>query len=283
MKKLLLAVLSILLILGLCACGGDRAEKVQTKQTDQETAVKEDSVEERQKETNSSSSSPNQSGNNYQAYSEAKLAFEGYIIDKSVNEEEVIVQNQFFVFVPELKLMEYMLLPLICFGETLEAEEINVKDIILSVFTGDNGPYTKADLNRIDGDSYNITLETKTGDNISINISYFRKIGVVRLVAERNGEQALLFECAKNKDGYASQYYFEDDIQTSFNEYKKVKTVYRYMFAGNEGSCARFDDADEPPSLIEGVPDEETFIAEATHWLTLKNDEFTGILGGEEI
>lgn len=58
--------------------------------------------------------------------------------------------------------------------------------------------------------------------------------------------------------------------------------VYKTIFDGQNGSCARFDGVNsEPDTLLGRVPLEEDFISGATHWFTITNGEFTGNMGGK--
>jgi hypothetical protein len=59
--------------------------------------------------------------------------------------------------------------------------------------------------------------------------------------------------------------------------------TYRLIFAGTNGTCARFDNvSSEPDSILGSIPDPQSFIGGATHWFTIANGEFTGKLNGKD-
>lgn len=77
----------------------------------------------------------------------------------------------------------------------------------------------------------------------------------IRLEAQKDKEPVLLFEYAKNSGGYAAQYYFMAVTGRDFSGAKEQMCVYRTIFDGQNGSCARFDGIDaEPETLLGGVP-----------------------------
>lgn len=280
MKKLLVVTISMVLILSLCACGGNKNDVANTPSDMSIGQVKLPEEEAVDEADNIDSSGYNDSdSSSYETFSDAYYEFVNYITEISPK-EETVMYGQTLVLSPELSVFEY-LSPLIFWGETLDDMEIEVKDITLSVVSGEGKNFVRADVEKQTENSYVMTIDTKKGEEILIQVEYFPKIDAVRLVAENNGEHALLFEYARVNDGYAAQYYFNQAIGGKYGEEPiKVMCVYRFIFSGHEGSCARFDDVEEPASLLNGVPYEEEFTKGATHWLTLKNDEFTGELNG---
>ncbi|MDD2553636.1 MAG: hypothetical protein PHP51_03590 [Desulfotomaculaceae bacterium] len=83
--------------------------------------------------------------------------------------------------------------------------------------------------------------------------------------------------------GYAAQYYLETvtgmDLATPVYGW----CTYKLIFAGVNGSCARFDNVSAQPDSIFGViPDSQTFINGADQWFTLTDGKFVGNLGGNQ-
>ncbi|NMA51923.1 MAG: hypothetical protein GX949_02800, partial [Peptococcaceae bacterium] len=216
------------------------------------------------------------------AFSDARYEFENHAIDISLNEESVIY-GKTLVLTPDLEVFDY-LTPLHFFGETLDDEEIVVKEMVLDMLTEHSKSFRSADLQRESDNSYTMTIDTEEEEQIFIQIEYHPNIDALRLVAENNGEHGLLFEYVNTGDGYAAQYYFNSVVGVGGTYGVQEKTmamcVYKTIFSGKEGSCARFDDVEEPASLLNGVPDEQAFIEGATHWFTLKDDKLTGELDG---
>jgi predicted small lipoprotein YifL len=296
MKKVLSGILSIVLILSLCACGVKTTDNPdispaessnQSELLDEEPSEEPDSSnqwelpdEEPSEEIDDINSTKGASGDtdNFKTFWEAKMAFESYVAENSPEDEDEPLKLS-LVLQPENGIYHFMT-PLIYWGETLDDMEIVIKDAILNLFTGEKKNFKSADLKKTSDNSYTMTGETKKGEQAIINVDYYPDIDAVRLIAQSDGEQPLLFEYVRNGDGYAAQFYYNAVVRSTYNAQEKAMCVYRVIFSGNNGSCARFDDTEEPASLLDEVPDEKTFIDGATHWLTVKGDKFTGELDG---
>ncbi|WP_033117667.1 hypothetical protein [Intestinimonas butyriciproducens] len=274
MKKLLIAIFSMMLILSLCACGANTTEGSNTPSADSrnQSELPDEELFNEIGGTNSTKDG------GYEAFSDARLEFDHYVMEKS-SEEEIVMYNQSLVLTPETEVFDYMT-PLIYWGETLDDEELAGKEIVLGLLAGEEKSNQSADLQKESDNRYTMTIETKKGEQIVIRVEYNPDIDALRLVAENSGEHALLFEYAKTGDGYAAQFYFNAIVGGTYGAQNKSMCVYKTIFSGKDGSCARFDGVGEPVSLLEGVPDEQAFIDGATHWFTLKDDKFTGELDG---
>lgn len=278
MKKLLISILSIILILSLCACGANTTEDSNNSSSDlsnQEELLNEETSDVIE------GTSPKQVGKGgtggYQAFADAKDDFDDFVLEISMN-DETLMNTRMLVLSPEIEMFDYMI-PLYQWGETLEDEELELKEYALSALTGVLKSFRSADLQRESNNSYIMTIE-KEEEDIHIWVEYRPHIDALRLVAKSNGEQALLFEYAKTADGYATQYYYNSVVGGTYGVQNKAMCVYRAIFSGKEGSYARFDDVEEPASLFDGVPNEQEFIKGATHWFTFKDGKFTGELNG---
>ncbi|MFY9174359.1 MAG: hypothetical protein WAO24_03305 [Peptococcia bacterium] len=283
MKKLFLIIISILLIFSLCACGANTSKNPNISEDDsgdQAELPNEEIVDEEPSDVIDSASSSNytkDSTKGFKAYSDAYLAFSDYVTELKSKNDETLYYPTNLVITPEAHLLEYMT-PLLYWQETLDDNELAAKDTVISLLT--RGKNRKSvDVQKESANSYITTIETTKGEEIFVQVDYQPDIDALRLVAESNGELAMIFEYVKLADGYAAQYYYNTIIGGTYNAPTRAMCIYRAIISGNEGSCARFDDAEEPASLLDGVPDEQTFIEGATHWFTLKNDEFTGKLG----
>lgn len=279
MKKLLIAIFSMMLILSLCACGANTTESPNVSAADSSNQS-ELPDEEPSEEIGGTNSTKDARGgtSGYEAFSDARLEFDHYVMEKS-SEEEIVMYNQSLVLTPETEVLDYMT-PLIYWGETLDDEELAGKEIVLGLLAGEGKSNQSADLQKESDNRYTMTIKTKKGEQIIIRVEYNPDSDALRLVAENNGEQALLFEYAKNGDGYAAQFYFNAVVGGTYGEQNKSMCVYKTIFSGKNGSCARFDGVEEPATLLDGVPDEQAYIDGATHWFTLKDDKFTGELNG---
>lgn len=271
MKKIFVVILCMMVILSLCACNSNKSESPNlTPQSD----------EEQTKETGRTNSSNNDSDDtdSYVTFSDARLDFDDYVTEIAEN-EEAVRDNLTVVTLPELAVFEYFT-PLLYWGETLQDNELLAKDGVIKFITGDKKYFRSIDLQIENDNKYIMTSETNKDEEVIIKVEYHPNIDGLRLEATNNGEQALLFEYVKHGDGYAAQYYYDALISSTYYEEERAMCLFRYIFSSKEGSVARFNDVGEPDSILDGVPDEQDFIDGATHWFTLKDDEFTGELGG---
>lgn len=291
MKKILILLLSLALILSLVACGGndndidnppdETQDQGELPDEDLNGEDDEDDEDDEEDDDGSIGSSGYNPGDHesYVTFSDAYYEFTGNITDNASKSDEVLY-GQVLVLSPEMHVFDY-LLPLMLFGETLEDMEIQVQDEVLKLFIGEGKTLVSAEAERISDNKYVMTTARKDGKEFIGEVEYFPNIDATRLITTEDGEMAMLFEYTKNKDGYAAQYYFNQPMGGSYGQEPIKKwCVYRYMFSGLEGSCARFDDVGEPATIIGDVPGEEEFIDGATHWVTITNDEFTGELDG---
>ncbi len=289
MKKFFLAILTIILILSFCACRANTTEDSDIPQDDpiyedefpdEEVTDEEFNDEETAKEIDGINYRKDDKGGTrgYEAFSDAYREFANYVIEKS-KEEETVMNNYPKVLSPEFKVLDYMT-PLMNWGETFDDDEVIQGEMFIKLFTGEGKNFRSAELQKESDNRYTMTMETKKGEQIHVQVMYYPDIDAVRLEAENSNGHEMLFEYVKTADGYAAQYYFFDMIRSSYNKHDGVMCVYRSIFSENEGSCARFEEADKPVSLIDRVPDEKELIEGATHWFTLKNGKFTGEMDG---
>ena len=214
----------------------------------------------------------------YKAYKQARDAFDQYTLEQSAR-SEVFATQYGLVCAFELEVFEYVL-PLVFIGESINSTgryNEAMESTMLQTGWADDAKLTD------NGDgSFLVTGTSSDGGAMSIRIEYDPDRDDLRLEAQKDGESALLFEYAKNGGGYAAQYYFKTITSHDFSGAKEQMCVYRTIFDGQNGSCARFDGIDaEPETLLGGVPSEEDFISGATHWFTIANGEFTGKLNGK--
>lgn len=285
MKKIFVFILSMMLIFSLCACVANKSQSPDLPSEDSSQGDSGNEVDLPDEEPFEESGGTNSKNDvidgerGYEAFHDARMAFDNYIIDNSPA-EETIMHSQSLVLIPDIEIFDYIT-PLIYWGETLEDGELAQKDIVMSVFTGEGKRFISADLQRESANKYTMTIDKDEGGQIFIQVDYRSDIDALRLEADDSGERALLFEYIRTDDGYAAQYYFSTAVGSTYGEgLTKAMCVFRTIFSGNNGSYARFDDVDEPATILDGVPDEQEFIDGATHWLTVKDNKFTGELKG---
>lgn len=281
MKKIFVVILCIILIFSFSGCF---AKKIKIPNiTPPDLNDLSDFFDEDPTEETGGNRTPDETTDNkgsYTTFQDARLDFDNYITEISPEKEETVMLYAVIVSLPELEVFEYIT-PLLYWGETLDDDEIEVQDIIIDLLTGEKKGYRSVDVQRTGDNKYTSTLETHDDEEIVIDVKYHPDIDGLRLEATKNGEFALLFEYVKNGDGYAAQYYFNAKVGGSYGaEPVREPCLFKYIFVGREGSIARFNNVEEPDSILDGVPDEQEFINGATHWLTLKDDEFTGELDG---
>lgn len=283
MKKVLIVIFSMILIFSLCACGVDTTDNLDatSKPSENQSQRPDDDYDDYDDEYIDSAPPVKNNGSrdSYMDYTETRLSFTSFIIENSINEEAVLY-NQSLVLPPELEVFAY-LTPLLYWGEVLDNIELEQKEIIYPFIAGEDKRFRSIDIQRKNKNFYTATMRTDKDEQIIINVENHPGKDAVRLEAEKDGEQVLVFEYAKTNGGYAAQYYFDTVIGGTYGSPERAMSVFRVIFSGNDGSLARFDDVEEPTSLVTGVPSEQDFIKGATHWLTVKNGKFTGELAGE--
>lgn len=276
MKKVLVVIFSLLLIFSLSACGGNENSSPPEDPDISSEPPAEGESEEIGGE-NATGDAEDRT-NIYQDYLEAWMSFSQHVLENSYK-EEIVAQHYGKVLNIETGIADYMR-PLFYWGETLEDFELLGKDAFLELITRGGERYQDMDLQRDSDNRYIMTLKTNEDDQVYIQVDYYPDKNAVQLRAEENGEHALLFECVQIPGGYAAQYYYNAVVSATYGVQTKALCAFKNIIFGTDGSAARFDDAEEPSSIIDGVPGEQEFIEGATHWITIKNGEFTGELDG---
>ncbi|MGI6577193.1 MAG: hypothetical protein ACOX1Q_03900 [Eubacteriales bacterium] len=292
MKKLFIVYLSIILIFSLFACstdskGGsnipsdDLSEQEEYFEEyfdfDEDTYDEFEDEDEGYEETDSKQDS-NSGERGFKAFYDARMEFLDHVWELS-SEEETVMAKHTMVLAMDTWAYDYMK-PLVYWGETLDESELAVVDRLIGLITINTAKLKSYDIEVKSDNHYTLTGETEKDEEVQIDVEYFSDIDAVHLEATNNGERALLFEYIKTPEGYAAQFYFNAVVASSYNVQEKAMCVYRIMFSENGGSCARFDDVEEPASILGGVPGEQEFIKGATHWFTLEDGKFTGELDG---
>lgn len=271
MKGIFTVFICIMLCLSLSACGGE----------DKKEAVEPAKVEQPQSTQTAPAAKPSEAksvlSTNYEAYNDAKSAYEKYVLAQS-KEHEIVSVSQSLAIVNELKILNY-LMPLSFLEQSVEKMgkyDQNSEVDMLNAGWADNVTVTE------NGEgSYVVTGDLKTG-KYKIDVKYDRAADSLRLEGYKNEDKALVFEYINNAGGYAAQYYYK--TVTGSDKGKPIEgfCTYKIIFKGENGSCARFDDVNaEPASIIGQSIAAESFISGAAHWFTIKDGEFTGQLGGK--
>ncbi len=213
----------------------------------------------------------------YNAYKDARDAFERYALDMS-NFCGTVALNISLVSAFEGEIYFY-LLPLDFIGLSIDSlgyyDESMEATWIKMAFAGDGKMIIGSD------GSYLLTGTSGEGKSMILQIEYRPEEDELRLEVQEDGRLALLFEYIKNKEGYAAQYYFKA-ATGYYEDAPKAMCVYRTIFNGLNGSCARYDGVEsKPQSLLGSAPLGDEFFAGATHWFTLTNGRFTGLLNGK--
>jgi len=277
-KKVFIVIISMLLILSLCACGGNNNNNPDTSSEDPDISSELPEGDSEETGGENDIRDDEDMANIYQDYLEAWMSFSQNVLENSFK-EKTVAQHYGIVLNTETGIYDYMR-PLLYWGETLDDFELSAKDAFLELITHGGERYREMDLQRESDTRYIMNLETNEGDQIYIQVNYYPDKNAVQLRAEENGEHALLFECVKIPGGYAAQYYYNAVVSATYGAQTKALCAFKNIIFSTDGSAARFDDVEEPPSIIESVPGEQKFIDGATHWLTIKNGEFTGELDG---
>jgi len=281
MRKFLSLILTLILLAGIITgCASEKAQTAAPSGADNQNETKAGSTQNTPAESGGKTTGHDTAtiSAGYNAYKQARDAFDEYALEQSAH-NEVFAVNYGLVCSFELEVFEYVL-PLVFIGESINStgrydETMEIR--ILQEAWADDAKLTD------NGDgSFLVTGTSSDGGTMNIRIEYDPDQDNLRLEAQKDEEPALLFEYAKNDGGYAAQYYFKAITGHDFSGTKEQMCVYRTIFDGQNGSCARFDGIDtEPETLLGGVPSEEDFISGATHWFTIANGEFTGNLNGE--
>lgn len=281
MRKFLSLILALIFLAGIITgCSG---EKVQTappaganNQNEAEAGSTQNTSAESGEKTTQQEKATISAG--YIAYKQALDAFDQYTLEQSAR-NEVFATNYPLVCAFEVEILEYVL-PLSFIGQSVNSTGCYDEAMETSMLKTGWAEDAKLTDNK-DG-SLLLTGTSSDGGAMIIRIEYDPDRDDLRLEAQKDGEPALLFEYAKNGGSYAAQYYFKAITGHDFSGAKEQMCVYRTVFDGQNGSCARFDGINaEPETLLGGVPTEESFINGATHWFTIANGEFTGNLNGE--
>lgn len=281
MRKFLSLTLALILLAGIITgCAGGKSQTAAPSGANNQNESEAGSTQNTPAENSGKSTQQGKAtiSAGYNAYKQARDAFDQYTLEQSAR-DEVFAVSYGLVCAFDLKIFEYVL-PLVFIGESINSTgryDEAMETSMLQAGWADDAKLTD------NGDgSFLVTGTSSDGGAMSIRIEYNPDRDDLRLEAQKDGESALLFEYAKNGGGYAAQYYFKAITGHDFSGAKEQMCVYRTIFDGQNGSCARFDGIDaEPETLLGGVPSEEDFISGATHWFTIANGEFTGKLNGK--
>lgn len=273
MKKILSLILALILLVGIITgCAGEKSQTAAPS-----GANNQNEAEDGGKLTEAEKQKPIISVS-YNAYKEAREDFDKYTLEQSHSHEVVNIQYG-LVCAFDLIIFNYVL-PLHFIGES-----VNISghyDEAMETIMMQKGWAEDAKLTDNGDGSLLLTGTSGDGGAMNIRIEYDPDRDDLRLEAQKDGEPVLLFEYAKNGGGYAAQYYFKAITSHDFGVAKEQMCVYKTIFDGQNGSCARFDGVNsEPDTLLGGVPSEKDFISGATHWFTITNGEFTGNLCGK--
>jgi hypothetical protein len=280
MKKIFIIIFSLMLVFSLSGCGSKSASSPDILLEDTDDLLEDfDDYTELPYDDQPDSFMDTKSTSNFNNFSDAQDAFEDHVSQVSNKNETALISSHNLV-VSDMKVFDYML-PLYMWGETLDDEELETQDIATSIYEGEDRSYQKYDLERESETRYKVIMETHDGELITTQIDYYPDIDAVRLETIDKGNLALIFEYVKTDKGYAAQYYFNSPIASSYGVQNKAMCVFRQIFSGLNGSLARFEDTEEPPSIIGDNPKEEDFIKGATDWLTVTDGDIKGELNGK--
>ncbi len=280
MKKLFALTLIVIMLLSLAACGG-KEETTPDKPADGGQANSQQSAP-----APASAPAPEQTGDgkgivcvSYEAYDDAWGDFNKHI-NKLSDDHEIVSVHQSTAMPIELKILEY-LLPLGFLGESQVSTgkfDVAMETAMLNAGWADDVVLTYDEK-----EGYLLKGTDTKGRALEIKVRYDDKADSLRLLGYRDGALEMLFEYSKTPDGYAAQYQYEAVVDMVKFDAVYGLCTYRLIFAGTNGSCARFDNvSSEPDSIFGSVPDKQSFIEGATHWFTLTDGEFAGKLGGKE-
>ncbi|NLG53659.1 MAG: hypothetical protein GX541_06745 [Clostridiales bacterium] len=215
----------------------------------------------------------------YEAYDNAWSDFNSYIINKSEGHEIVSV-HQSTVMPIGLKNFTY-LLPLSFLGQSYAMSGKFDPDLEAGMLQKAWSKDVKLSYDENQG--YLLTGTDDAGSALELKVRYDKKSDSLRLEAYKDGALELLFEYCKTPDGYAAQYHCQDVVGMDKTDAVYGLCTYRLIFAGENGSCSRFDNVtSEPDSIYGGGFDKQSFIEGATHFFTIADGEFAGKLGGQD-
>ena len=281
MRKILSLILVLIFLAGIITgCAGGKSHTTAPSKANNQNESEAGSTQNTSAENSGKSTEQGKAtiSAGYNAYKQARDAFDQYTLEQSAR-DEVFAVSYGLVCAFDLKIFEYVL-PLVFIGESINST--GRYDEAMETTMLQTGWADDAKLTDNGNGSFLVTGTSIDGGAMSIRIEYDPGRDDLRLEAQKDGEPALLFEYAKNGGGYAAQYYFKAITGHDFSGAKEQMCVYRTIFGGQNGSCARFDGIDaEPETLLGGVPSEKDFISGATHWFTIANGEFTGKLNGK--
>lgn len=283
MRKILSLILVLILLAGIITgCTGEKSQAAAPSEANNQNeteavTAKNSPIESGRKSTEAEKQKPTISVS-YNAYKEACDAFDKYTLEQSHSHEVVSIQYG-LVCAFELKIFDYVL-PLHFIGESVNT--LGHYDEAMETMMMQKGWAEDAKLTDNGDGSLLLTGTSVDGGAMSIKIEYHPDRDDLRLEAQKGGEPVLLFEYAKNGSGYVAQYYFKTITGYDSGVAKEQMCVYKTIFDGQNGSCARFDGVNsEPDTLLGRVPSEKDLISGATHWFTITNGEFTGNMGGK--
>ena len=278
LKKLFALTLVLIMLLSLAACDG-KSETAQDKPGDSRQA-------ESQQTASEQTSVPENTGDekgivcvSYEAYNDAWGDFNKHINGQS-DDHEIVSVHQSTAMPLELKNLSY-LLPLSVLGQS----QVSQGKFDAAMETGmlDAGWADDVVLTYDEEAGYLLKGTDTQGSSLEIKVRYDAKTDSLRLEGYKDGALDMVFEYSKTPDGYAAQYHYEAVVDMVKFDAVYGLCTYRLIFAGTNGSCARFDNvSSEPDSIFGSIPDKQSFIDGATRWFTITDGEFTGKLGGKE-
>lgn len=289
MKRVLMALMLILLVFSLTGCGGTAGnEPPQSGQVDagaaEESGAAGQTGQPEQTQQPPQAEEPAQADgegiicDNYRAFFDAKGEFNDYVLEQSEGHEIVSV-NLPLATVFELHIFDY-LLPLEFMGESIKTLGKYDPDFELVMFQQVCADDVEVFYDEDTG--YELKYTDTQGSKVEIKAKYDGDADSLRLEAYKDGVPVLMFEFIKTAGGYAAQYHFETVVRYEMATPIVGLCTYRTIFEESNGSCARFDNVtSEPESIFGKAPDAAAFIEGATHWFSVTNGNFTGNLGGE--
>lgn len=291
MKKILILLIYIMLVFTLVACGGNgvKDDDVSIIDNSNDTySSTEDSEEENTEEQNphEQAASTNKSNNSskaiyesFEEFNDASTSLGKHILEVS-NDNEFVLENQGIFNSYDIAPFNYIY-PLFGIGKSVETAgkfDVEMETTVLQIAW-----YKDASISYDNANSYQLSGTDKKGDKIKIDIMYDSKVDSLRLEGYKNDVLESIFEYIKTPNGYAAQHYCEEITRSEgYNPVFEFCT-FRTIFEGTNGTFARFDGVDsEPDSIYCNVPDDDTFIDGASHWLNITDGEFKGNIRGTE-
>ncbi len=269
MKRLIIFVVTFLMLFSIAACSTSETTGSDSASTEKESA--------QQEQTGRSQSSDGNQGlvcESFKAFKEARDAFDNYVIDE--NYEPVAVGFP-TVTAFDANIFDY-LLPLDFIGQSVLVYgeyDVDKETHMLQQAWADD-----AQLTYDEATGYLLKGTGSKGNEFEIKVKFDADADALRLEGYKDGALDLLFEYLAIDGGYAAQYYLE--TITGYDKTTPIMGIcnHKLIFAGNNGSRARFDNVAEPESILGTTPDPGSFIDGATHWFTVENGEFTGNING---